>query len=153
MRPRLLIALALLLTAAPDVSHGSAIDFCELLPQEVRKAARATAILYARPAADADSLGFLARDAQVVVKGCALGWCEIESSLARGFVLDTLLAAVAPAPTSAPASRATPSPDPPPQRRACCRVCRTGKACGDSCIARSLTCRKGAGCACNGSAS
>lgn len=32
----------------------------------------------------------------------------------------------------------------------CCRVCTTGKACGDSCIASNLTCRKGAGCACNG---
>ncbi|BAQ69143.1 hypothetical protein NHU_01988 [Rhodovulum sulfidophilum] len=33
---------------------------------------------------------------------------------------------------------------------ACCRVCRKGKACGDSCISRDRTCRKGAGCACNG---
>ena len=33
---------------------------------------------------------------------------------------------------------------------ACCKVCRKGKACGDSCISRSYTCRKGAGCACDG---
>lgn len=33
--------------------------------------------------------------------------------------------------------------------RACCRVCSTGKACGDSCIARNRNCRRGAGCACN----
>lgn len=32
----------------------------------------------------------------------------------------------------------------------CCRVCQTGKACGDSCIERSKTCNKGPGCACNG---
>jgi hypothetical protein len=32
----------------------------------------------------------------------------------------------------------------------CCRICTTGKACGDSCIARSKTCHKGKGCACNG---
>lgn len=32
----------------------------------------------------------------------------------------------------------------------CCRVCRKGKACGNSCIARDRTCRKGVGCACNG---
>jgi hypothetical protein len=32
----------------------------------------------------------------------------------------------------------------------CCKVCKTGKACGDSCIAKSDTCTKGAGCACNG---
>jgi len=31
----------------------------------------------------------------------------------------------------------------------CCKVCRTGKACGDSCIARSKTCTKPRGCACN----
>jgi hypothetical protein len=45
---------------------------------------------------------------------------------------------------------ATPRPDPPSNTRACCRVCTTGKACGDSCISRSVTCRVGAGCACNG---
>lgn len=33
---------------------------------------------------------------------------------------------------------------------ACCKVCRKGKACGDSCISRSYTCRKGLGCACDG---
>jgi hypothetical protein len=32
----------------------------------------------------------------------------------------------------------------------CCKVCTTGKACGDSCIAKEKTCHKGAGCACNG---
>lgn len=36
-----------------------------------------------------------------------------------------------------------------PQSRTCCRVCTTGKACGDSCIARNLNCNKGAGCACD----
>lgn len=33
---------------------------------------------------------------------------------------------------------------------ACCKVCRKGKACGNSCINRSYTCHKGPGCACNG---
>lgn len=32
----------------------------------------------------------------------------------------------------------------------CCRVCRTGKACGNSCISRNYTCRQPRGCACNG---
>ena len=32
----------------------------------------------------------------------------------------------------------------------CCKVCKKGKACGDSCIAKSKQCHKGAGCACNG---
>lgn len=33
---------------------------------------------------------------------------------------------------------------------ACCKVCRKGKACGDSCISRSYQCHKGRGCACDG---
>ena len=41
-------------------------------------------------------------------------------------------------------------PTPTRTTRTCCRVCRTGKACGDSCISRSYTCRKAPGCACNG---
>ena len=31
----------------------------------------------------------------------------------------------------------------------CCKVCRKGKACGNTCISRSYTCRKGVGCACD----
>jgi len=31
----------------------------------------------------------------------------------------------------------------------CCKVCSEGKACGDSCIAKHLTCNKGGGCACD----
>ena len=55
------------------------------------------------------------------------------------------------APTATPRPpTATPVPDPPRNAGACCRTCTTGKACGDSCISRSLTCRVGAGCACNG---
>lgn len=36
-----------------------------------------------------------------------------------------------------------------PQARSCCKICTTGKACGDTCISRSNTCRKGPGCACD----
>ena len=32
----------------------------------------------------------------------------------------------------------------------CCKVCREGKACGDSCIARDRDCHKPPGCACDG---
>ena len=32
---------------------------------------------------------------------------------------------------------------------ACCKHCSSGKACGNSCIARNKTCRKGPGCACD----
>ena len=31
----------------------------------------------------------------------------------------------------------------------CCKICRKGKACGNSCINRNYTCRKPIGCACN----
>lgn len=33
--------------------------------------------------------------------------------------------------------------------RYCCKICTTGKACGDSCISRSYTCHKAPGCACD----
>jgi hypothetical protein len=56
-----------------------------------------------------------------------------------------------PVPTAAPAP---PAPAPPapvaPQPPPCCRRCTTGKACGNSCISASFTCRQPAGCACNG---
>ncbi len=32
---------------------------------------------------------------------------------------------------------------------ACCKRCKKGKACGDSCISRDKSCHKGAGCACD----
>lgn len=37
-----------------------------------------------------------------------------------------------------------------PGGTSCCKICKTGKACGDTCIARSQTCRTSGGCACNG---
>lgn len=32
----------------------------------------------------------------------------------------------------------------------CCKVCKTGKACGDTCIDANDRCTKSGGCACNG---
>jgi hypothetical protein len=34
-------------------------------------------------------------------------------------------------------------------REGCCKTCRKGKACGDSCIARDKQCHKPPGCACD----
>lgn len=31
----------------------------------------------------------------------------------------------------------------------CCKVCKEGKACGDTCIAVTATCNVGGGCACD----
>lgn len=42
-----------------------------------------------------------------------------------------------------------------PKKRACipasecCKICRKGQACGNSCISARYTCHKGSGCACN----
>lgn len=33
--------------------------------------------------------------------------------------------------------------------QACCKVCRKGKACGDSCISKEKACEKPKGCACD----
>ena len=33
--------------------------------------------------------------------------------------------------------------------KSCCKICRKGKACGNSCIRRTYTCQKAPGCACN----
>jgi hypothetical protein len=48
----------------------------------------------------------------------------------------------------APAKPTKPADEP----RTCCRVCSKGKACGDSCISRRLTCQKPPGCACDSGA-
>jgi hypothetical protein len=32
----------------------------------------------------------------------------------------------------------------------CCKICRQGKACGDTCISRDKVCHVGPGCACDG---
>jgi len=59
-----------------------------------------------------------------------------------------------PIPGTAAANQPTATGPPPgsrpPSSRTCDRMCRTGKACGDSCISRLKPCRVGRGCACNG---
>jgi hypothetical protein len=37
-----------------------------------------------------------------------------------------------------------------PIQQRCCKICKKGKACGNSCINRSYTCHQPQGCACNG---
>lgn len=71
---------------------------------------------------------------------CAPGGAGTESPLAS-----RTSGAAAPFPTPLPVV-VTPAPP----RPSCCRVCSTGKACGDSCIARSSSCSIASGCACNG---
>ena len=45
--------------------------------------------------------------------------------------------------------RERPAEDP----QSCCKVCDKGKACGNTCINRRLTCHKPPGCACNAGSS
>lgn len=49
-----------------------------------------------------------------------------------------------------PAAAQTPIPVRIEQIAACCKTCRAGKACGNSCISRSKTCHQPPGCACDG---
>lgn len=44
--------------------------------------------------------------------------------------------------------RALTDPDPQAPPRSCCKHCRKGKPCGDTCIPEGRTCHAGAGCAC-----
>lgn len=49
------------------------------------------------------------------------------------------------------APRANPfaGPSAQPFQTRCCKICREGYACGDTCISREKVCRVGAGCACD----
>jgi hypothetical protein len=42
----------------------------------------------------------------------------------------------------------SPTPTATPAAKKCCRVCSSGKPCGDSCISKTATCRQPPGCAC-----
>jgi hypothetical protein len=89
------------------------------------------------------------------------GWVNIKVAPVTGdvsgvpVVTDTAMISIA---THAPkpmflVMTATPAPQQmqtPPEARACCKICTTGKACGDTCISRRYTCHKGPGCACDG---
>ena len=61
-----------------------------------------------------------------------------------------VLTRVAPPPEPVAVPRDAPSSPPPaPVSQSCCKYCRKGYACGNSCIARNKTCHVGVGCACN----
>ena len=64
----------------------------------------------------------------------------VAALLLTGFLAGFALAELeAPAPTPAPEE------EPP----VCCKTCRKGKACGDTCIARDKDCTSPKGCACD----
>lgn len=59
----------------------------------------------------------------------------------------SILAEIGLAPAPGPAPDLAQSPI--RQIAQCCKICRKGKACGNSCIKRTYTCRQPPGCACD----
>ena len=76
--------------------------------------------------------------------------CRFEGTVTESSTLDGVFdgAGFSSSPVSLRRIAAYSEPEAP--GRSCCRVCTTGKACGDSCISRSKSCNKSGGCACNG---
>ena len=140
---------ALALLEVPAVAQT--LQPCEPADWGVVRYVHATVSVYAERNGDAQVNQRLERGQCVRADFELDGWyavfsadqTERDEALAMGYVPAASLR------STPPAAQAPPAPAPTPAR-ACCRVCRTGKACGDSCISRSYTCRKGAGCACNG---
>lgn len=63
----------------------------------------------------------------------------IETTVSDGLVLDQIL----------DLEEAKPAWSEAIQAQTCCKICRKGKACGNSCIARWKTCHQPPGCACD----
>lgn len=147
---RLLLIVTLLLAVTPSTAQ----QWGEILY------AHETIRIRAERTTESESVGTLLPGDRVLVHFCednpgegsspnAGTWCAVyftyqangdpDAATRRGYVYKPLLKSDAP---PAPASTR--------QSRTCCKICSKGKACGDSCIARNKTCRKGPGCACNG---
>jgi len=75
------------------------------------------------------------------------GQCENHDRIEWSAIVRPTPTEIIPTPTTYP-SWMTASPR--PQSSGCCKICRKGKACGNSCISVNYTCHKGPGCACNG---
>lgn len=100
------------------------------------------------PAADGSVILTLPNAARLFVANCAEGWCRVRychenpSTLrpveSVGFAAQAYLSRDRPGTSSQAQPASSPS---------CFKICRKGQACGNSCISRSYTCRKGPGCA------
>ncbi len=75
------------------------------------------------------------------------GQCETYDRIEWSTIVQPTPTQIIATPTAYP-SWMTDSPQ--QQSSGCCKICRKGKACGDSCISANYTCHKGSGCACNG---
>ena len=117
---------------APDCQERSAYTTTDLRIRE-------------SPSSDAAIVTTLPRAVRLAVGECSDGWCSVTyvdtgGNDYRGYAAQAYLSSQQP-PATAQES---------PQAQTCCKICRKGKACGNSCISRSYTCRKPPGCACNG---
>ena len=135
------------------VASGAAVD--------ARSLASWTALMYAardnpNPEVVLRLLELGADPSQVNSEGrTALDLARGNPALQDSYVLDRLesLTVVAPPPAPVVVPQAVPSapapPPPAPVSQSCCKYCRKGYACGNTCIARNKTCHVGVGCACN----
>ena len=149
-------------TAAPP----TAIPVPTQTPAPVGAAANTNAKLRAGPGTDYTQIGSAAAgdSLQIVARTDAGDWYQlVGGAWVFGELVDNApivpVAAVIPtvAPVvAAPAVEPTlaavqPLPTvPAAPARVCCKICRSGKACGDTCISASKTCHVGLGCACDG---
>jgi hypothetical protein len=89
------------------------------------------------------------RDWVAVKKRWQLGMSDAEA-IAVADVLELCAAGQVPGlPQTRERESAKPAKQAPSDAPTCCRTCGKGKACGDSCIARTSTCTKPPGCACD----
>lgn len=156
MRLTLLIAPLLVAGTGPVPMECLELDepvLAMAMPQEATLRVRIATQVSSAADLEADSVGWYAEGNTASVVSCTGGWCQVRYATTTGFVPDSVLVGPLPGPAAAPRPRTAPSTRPaltPAPRRVCCRVCSRGKACGNSCIARNLTCRQPRGCACNG---
>ncbi len=112
--------------------------------------------LRSRPTVAGDVVGEVKKGARVKVYDTRGTYSKIQSGTVMGWVSGSWLSQEPPGSSernalyNAPAASggSTPVAGRASKSRSCCKVCRKGKPCGNTCIARNKTCRVGPGCAC-----
>lgn len=89
------------------------------------------------------------RTAAVALLGLGLG-IALALGVSPPAAADTAGTAGADATLAVPVSGMTATPGQMALAASCCKVCRAGKACGNSCIAKDRNCYQPPGCACDG---
>jgi hypothetical protein len=144
MHPRIAVALLVAGVTIPlDAATPMSLPCADPEPSElaleqevVTVTARGELMIRLSPADTTRALLAVPAGTSMLLGACTSGWCRVTRDTIAGYAPDSLLV--------------RPAPKPPTPPRTCCRICTTGKACGNSCIARNRTCRVGVGCACDG---